>query len=113
MTLVEIMIVVIVMSLIATGVAFAVIPALSTAREDQTRIDVRRIHNAVATYMIHHQEDCPGSIDELGLSRTTRRTDAWDHDFVIECEAGREPVVISLGADGQEGTEDDICSIEE
>jgi type II secretory pathway pseudopilin PulG len=107
MTLVEIMIVVIVMALIASGVAFAVTPMVVTARETQTRTDVRTIQNAVSLYMVQHGA-CPGSVAELTLGSSTRRVDAWGHDFAIDCDIDSEPVVTSPGQDGEHGTSDDI-----
>jgi type II secretory pathway pseudopilin PulG len=112
MTLVEIMIVVIVMALIATGVAFAVTPMVVTGRETQTQSDVRVIQNAVSLYLVQHGV-CPGSIDDLTLSRAARRVDAWDNAFAIECDVEQEPMVVSAGQDGQQGTADDIRSADD
>ena len=113
MTLVEIMIVVIIMALIATGVAFAVIPMLGEARGTQTSTDMRVVQGAVTLYMVHHGS-CPGSVGDLvddgRLSRSARTTDAWNNEFQIICEGETEPIVISGGPDGQVGTEDDIRS---
>lgn len=110
MTLVEIMIVVIVMALIATGVAFAVVPMLLQARIHQTERDVRVIHQAVGLYMTRNSDECPRSVDELSLSNSARRTDAWGSPFSIECISGDEPAVSSPGPDRQPGTTDDISS---
>lgn len=112
MTLVEIMIVVIIMALIATGVAFAVIPMLGQARIEQTRTDLRVVLQATTIFMAQNRDRCPASVAELvedgQLSRSARTTDAWGNDFSIQCEAGSEPVAMSPGPDGQEGTSDDI-----
>ncbi len=111
MTLVEIMIVVIIMALIATAVGVAVLPQLRRAREDQTRSDAQQVQSAAVLYFGQQPSaDCPTVADlmEEGLlDRSRRTTDAWDHDFVIECE-GDDIWVLSAGADGQMGTEDDI-----
>jgi general secretion pathway protein G len=111
MTLVEIMIVVIIMALIATAVGVAVLPQLRRAREDQTRSDAQQVQSAAVLYLGQEPgADCPSVADlsEAGvLDRTRRTTDAWDHDFVLECE-GDDIWVLSAGADGQMGTEDDI-----
>ena len=110
MTLVEIMIVVIIMALIATGVAFAVLPMLADARVTQTSTDMRTIHGAVTLYIVHHG-NCPESVGDLiddgRLSANARSTDAWDNEFTIICE-GNEPVIVSNGPDEQPNTEDDI-----
>lgn len=111
MTLVEIMIVVIVMSLIATGVAYAVVPMMVSSKEQQAQIDARVLQHAVSLYVVQHGV-CPESVDELPLSSTSRRVDAWGHGFVVVCDIDDEPVVISLGRDGQRGTDDDISSSE-
>lgn len=111
MTLVEIMIVVIVMSLIATGVAYAVVPMMISTRERQTHNDARVLQHAVSLYMVQHG-GCPESVEELPLSRSSRRVDAWGHSFVVVCDIEDEPVVVSPGRDGQQGTDDDISSAE-
>ena len=111
MTLVEIMIVVIIMALIATAVGVAVLPQLRRAREDATRSDAQQVQSAAVLYLGQEPgAECPTVADltEAGvLDRTRRTTDAWDHEFVIECE-GDDIYVMSAGADGQMGTEDDI-----
>jgi general secretion pathway protein G len=112
MTLVEIMIVVIIMALIATGVAFAVIPMLGEARVEQTRTDLRVIQQAATIYMAQNRDQCPSAVNDLvedgQLSRSARTTDAWGNAFGIQCEPGVEPTAISAGPDGQEGTADDV-----
>lgn len=106
MTLTEIMVVVIIMALIATGVALAVLPRLKEAKIKQTRSDIRVVQSAVTLWLADNSNGCP-SIDQLGLSRGARSKDAWDHDFIIRCD-GDEPSVASTGPDGEQGTEDDI-----
>lgn len=111
MTLVEIMIVVIIMALIAGGVAAAVLPQLARARITQTRSDALSVQSAAVMYLAQEPgADCP-TVDELVetsmLDRSRRVKDAWDRDFVIECE-GNDILVSSAGPDGQMGTEDDV-----
>ncbi len=111
MTLVEIMIVVIIMALIATAVGVAVLPQLRNARVTQTRSDAQQVQSAAVLYLGQEPgAECPSAADlvEAGvIDRTRRTTDAWDHEFVIECE-GDDIYVLSPGPDGQMGTEDDI-----
>ena len=111
MTLVEIMIVVIIMALIATGVAFAVIPMLGEARATQTSSDMQVIQGAVTLYMVHHG-NCPGSVQDLvddrRLSGSARTTDAWGSEFQIICEGDSDPIIVSAGSDRQAGTSDDL-----
>jgi type II secretory pathway pseudopilin PulG len=111
MTLVEIMIVVIIMALIATGVAFAVIPMLQDARETQARTDMGVIQQATTLFIVHNG-NCPSSVQDLvdaqRLSSAARTVDPWGNDFDIVCEGDGEPVIVSPGQDGELGTEDDI-----
>src|SRR6188474_42660 len=99
MTLTEIMVVVIIMALIATGVALAVLPRLKDARIRATKSDVHVVQSAATLWMAENN-GCP-TIDQLPLSRGARTKDAWDHDFVISCE-GDEPAVASAGPDGEQ-----------
>lgn len=110
-TLVEIMIVVIIMALIATGAAVVVLPRLEQARIDSTRTDAATVRGAVEMYLAERPGgECPSVEDLTGggyLSGTSRTTDAWDNAYSIECD-GMTVTVISAGPDGQPGTEDDI-----
>ncbi|HEY8428331.1 MAG TPA: type II secretion system protein [Sandaracinaceae bacterium] len=111
MTLVEIMIVVIIMALIATGVAVAVMPQLERAKIRDTQTGVAAVRGAAEMYLADSPgNDCP-SVEDLVeggfLNRNTRTTDAWDNEFSIECD-GTDVIVTSAGPDGQMGTEDDI-----
>ena len=111
MTLIEIMIVVIIMAMIATGVAVAVMPQLDKAKIKQAKSDIGAIRTAVQLYLAENSNKCP-SVQELQeeryLDKNKRVTDPWDRDFGINCPAGDDPDVYSYGPDGQEGTEDDI-----
>lgn len=122
MTLIEIMIVVIIMAMIATGVAVAVIPQLDKSRIKAARKDVAAIRTAVQLYLAEHPGKCPGLEDlksERYLDKAKRTTDPWDKDFVINCVDGDDPEVFSLGPDMQEGGcdpgrgEDDGCEEQE
>lgn len=110
MTLVEIMIVVIIMALIATGVSLAVIPQVRKARIKETKTDIQAVRSAVTLWLQDHPGECP-TVEQLvqsgELDRSKRTADAWDNGFLITCE-GDEPIVSSRGPDGQEGTDDDI-----
>jgi len=105
-TLIEIMIVVIIMALIATGVAVAVIPAMERSRIKTARSDVAAIRSAVQMYLADHPSGCP-TVEDLKSKRyvdkSKRTTDPWDRDFVITCIEGDDPEVFSLGPDGNEG----------
>jgi general secretion pathway protein G len=111
MTLVEIMVVVIIMAIIAAAVGFAVVPRVLQARIETTRTDARTIAQIATNYVVERPNaDCPSVQDlvEGGyMDRNQRTVDAWDHEFVVECD-GNGVVVISGGPD--EGEQDDIRS---
>lgn len=110
MTLVEIMIVVIIMALIATAVGMAVLPALTSSRIEQTRSDAATMQGAVTAYLATGGDGCPSSAELAAsgvLNASTRGRDAWDNEFVIECD-GDQIRVSSPGPDGQLGTGDDV-----
>jgi len=106
MTLIEIMIVVIIMAMIATGVAVAVMPQLEKSRIKTARSDVAAIRTAVQLYLADNPSGCP-SVEDLKqgrlLDQAKRTTDPWDQEFVIKCQAGDDPEVYSIGPDKQEG----------
>ena len=111
MTLIEIMIVVIIMAMIATGVAVAVMPQWEKSQIKAAKTDVAAIRTAVQLYLTENPGKCP-SIEDLKteryLDKGKRTTDPWDKEFVISCPDGDDPDVFSLGPDMQEGTEDDV-----
>jgi prepilin-type N-terminal cleavage/methylation domain-containing protein len=105
MTLTEIMVVVIIMALISTAVAAAVIPAIQKAKIQATQNDVRVVRGAAQRWMTENA-GCP-AFEELTLDAGARQLDVWDHPFAIECD-GSGPIVSSRGPDGDAGTDDDI-----
>jgi general secretion pathway protein G len=110
MTLIEIMIVVVIMALVATGVGIAVIPQLQKAKVQNTKGAVQTVRSAVALYIATNNADC-ATMDQLiqdkAIDKSTSTKDAWDQDFQIECD-GTEVTVTSAGPDKEFGTADDI-----
>jgi general secretion pathway protein G len=106
MTLIEIMVVVIIMAIIATGVGVAVMPRLKKARIDTATTDAAALRTAVQLYLAENGGKCP-TVDDLKtgkyLDKSKRVTDPWDKEFVINCVEDDDPEVFSLGPDGQEG----------
>ncbi len=104
MTLVEIMIVVIIMALIATGVAVAVLPQLETAKEDTTRTRAATIRSGATLYVAQSPgSDCPSVtdlVDEGYLQSGMDTSDGWGNEFTIRCEGG-EVLVVSDRYDGE------------
>jgi general secretion pathway protein G len=110
MTLIEIMIVVVIMALIATGVGIAVIPQLQKAKVSDTEAAVESVRTAVSLYIATNNAECATMdqlIEDKVIDKNKARTDAWDHEFRIDCD-GTEITVVSAGPDGQFDSEDDI-----
>lgn len=116
MTLVEIMVVVVIMAVIATGVSIYVIPKIQEGYIGTAKSDLNAMRTAIELYQIRHPSECPvnGAIDEegarrLGLKQSQRHKDPWDNEYLVRCdEGGGEPEVFSKGPDEEEGTEDDV-----
>lgn len=110
MTLIEIMIVVVIMALVATGVGLAVLPSLQKAKIQQTETAVQTVKSGVTMYIATNHSDCP-TMDQLietkTIDKSTATKDPWDHEFQIECE-GSDISVRSAGPDGEFETADDI-----
>lgn len=109
MTLVEIMAVLVIIGLVATMVGVAVLPTIEKGKIKATRADAKAIAAAAQMYLMDN-DNCPtveDLVSEQILDKSKKTKDAWDNDFVIECEDG-EIIAISSGPDKQMGTEDDI-----
>jgi len=111
MSLVEVMIVVVIIGLIASGAALGVFPKLKQAQVDTTKTGARTIRQAAESWRGGHAADeCPTPkqlIEEKQLDTASKISDAWDKPFKILCE-DEETYVMSGGPDKKEGTADDI-----
>jgi general secretion pathway protein G len=101
MTLIEIMIVIIIMAMIATGVSLGVMRQLDKAKVKDARMGACTIANAARLYIAEYNQ-CP-TIEQVKeeLNKDARTKDPWDRDYVIECQ-GRDPIVYSQGVEGNE-----------
>ena len=110
-TLIEVMIVVVILGLIAGGVAVAVLPKLKEAQIKTTRTSAMELRRATETWRATHASDqCPTLEDlrkDKAVDSASKLSDAWDDPFKIVCEED-ETVVTSFGHDKKEGTADDI-----
>jgi general secretion pathway protein G len=106
MTLIEIMIVILIMAMIATGVSLAVVSRLNAAQEKDARIGSCTIRSAVQMYIAEHPRKCP-SLEDLKdgyLDAAKGAQDPWEQDYVVDCAGNaKDPDVYSLGPDGQSG----------
>ncbi|MFH1438374.1 MAG: prepilin-type N-terminal cleavage/methylation domain-containing protein [Pseudomonadota bacterium] len=107
-TIMEIMIVLLIITILATGVTIAVIPALGKAKKRATCVRITQVLTAVEMYYAETGE-CP-SMDELKSEKSLKGdpVDAWDQEFKIECTSDDVIEVVSSGKDKNFGTEDDL-----
>ena len=109
-TLVEVLIVVAIMSMIATTVVVAVIPKFKDAQIQTASQSAREIRNAVTRYRARGTDQCPTVaqlVTEKEIDSASKLDDPWGSPFKIEC-ADDEIYVTSVGADKKEGSADDI-----
>ena len=110
-TLVEVLIVVAIMSLIATTVVVAVIPKFQQAQEDTALNSAREIRNAVVRWRATRGgDDCPTVaqlVTDKEIDTASKVDDLWGSSFKIACTSD-EVTVSSLGRDKKEGTKDDL-----
>ena len=110
MTLIEIMVVTLIIALMSTGVAVAVINVFDDTKLDIARGDVKTLKTAVKLYSLRSSSACPSVedlVEEEIIEPDTRREDPWETQYIIEC-AGSRADVFSAGPDKTSGTEDDI-----
>jgi general secretion pathway protein G len=116
MTLIEIMVVLAIISLILGGVGLVAFNQFKSAQSDDARNDVVQIQQAVEQFMLQKRGKCPKNLQELKASGIASRVskDPWGNDYNIVCPGEHSSVdVISPGADGELGTDDDIANYQD
>lgn len=113
MTIVELMIVLTIIASIMGVVGFFVFGALDKANIQEARIEIGQLGNMVdAYYLSSSPRGLPGSLQQLaeGPSPLTEKVpaDPWGSEYIYKVEGGRKYTIYSVGADGAEGTDDDI-----
>jgi len=122
-TLIEIMAVIIIIGLLAAIGAVNFLGQTDRAKVTTTKANLKMLHNAVAqfkmdtgrypteeeglTVLIEQPSDVTGYQEGGYLNSTTIPKDAWGREFIYIAypESGKPYVVVSYGADGQEGGE--------
>lgn len=118
MTLLEIMIVLAILALVmGLLVGPRVLQSFQDAEEETTRILVSQFaDDAYPRWRADHRgERCPGDLsDLLDYLNADDTEDAWGNELIMRCgddaPEGRQFGVVSLGEDGEEGTDADIRS---
>lgn len=122
-TMVELMAVLVIIGLLAGVVAVNVVGKIDKARVTQTKANLKLLHNSVTQFKLDTGEypseevglmeliEQPGDVegwDPGGYLETTEiPKDGWKNDFyyMLYPESGKPFVIISYGADGEEGGE--------
>ena len=110
-TLVEVLIVVAIMSLIATTVVVAVIPKFQHAQDETALASARQIRTAVVQWRsTRGGDECP-TVAQLRsdkeIDTASKTDDPWGSQYKIVC-AEDEITVTSPGRDKKENTGDDL-----
>jgi general secretion pathway protein G len=123
-TIIEIMAVIVIIGILAGIVAVNVVGRIDKARVVSTKASLKMLHNAVIQFkldtgryptedeglnaLIEQPTDVTGWNTGGYLETTEIPKDAWGYDFVYQLypESGKPFVIISYGADGEEGGED-------
>jgi general secretion pathway protein G len=123
-TMVELMAVLIILGLLAAVVVRNFVGATDKARVTTTKANLKLLHNAVNQFkmdttrfptedeglqaLIEQPSDAENWPPGGYLESTDLPKDGWGRDFIYQLlpESGKPFVIISLGADGEEGGED-------
>ncbi|MDD5326257.1 MAG: type II secretion system major pseudopilin GspG [Phycisphaerae bacterium] len=128
-TMVELMAMLIIIGLLATLVVTKVATKIDQARITTTKANLKVLHSAVNQFKMDtgrfptEEEGLMALVEQPSdviryepggyLETTEIPTDGWGNDFIYEIspESGKSFVIKSLGADGEEGGEDDDADL--
>jgi general secretion pathway protein G len=128
-TMVELMAMLIIIGLLATLVVTKVASKIDQARVTTTKANLKLLHNAVNQFKMDtgrfptEEEGLMALIEQPSdvtryepggyLETTDIPKDGWGNDFIYELspESGKPFVIKSLGADGEEGGEDNDADL--
>ena len=128
-TMIELMAMLIIIGLLATLVVTKVASKIDQARVTTTKANLKLLHNAVNQFKMDtgrfptEEEGLMALIEQPSdvvryepggyLETTEIPRDGWQNDFIYELspESGKPFVIKSLGADGEEGGEDNDADL--
>lgn len=108
-TLVEVIIVVAILAMVASGVALVALPKFKEAQVQTARTGAQVLRQAVQAYQISNS-DCPTVsqlVTEKLVDKGTSTTDPWGGSYQLSCD-NDEITVTSAGPDKKTGTADDV-----
>ena len=122
-TIIEVMAVIVIIGILASIVAVNVIGRINKARATATKANLKMLHSAVIQFkldtgrypaeetglqeLIEQPTDVTGWNTGGYLETTSLPKDAWGNEFIYQLlpESGKPFVIISYGANGEEGGE--------
>lgn len=112
MTLIEIMVVIVIIGVLGSALAYGVFGALGDAKEDICKSQIANVGQIIEAYEAKNGE-YPGSLQELAEGKKARLKadnlkDPWRKDLDYR-PSGDQFSLCSGGTDKKLGTEDDIC----
>ena len=118
LTLVEIMVVMAILGVLMAVLGGSLLGYLDDANADATKLTIGKIDGALQVYAAKHKGKFPST--SQGLEAAAKYmpdgqvpTDAWGQDFQYYSPGTHSSAaydILSVGKDGQEGTEDDVKS---
>ncbi|MEZ5965763.1 MAG: type II secretion system protein GspG [Planctomycetota bacterium] len=118
-TLVEVMVVIVILGILATIVGRNVIGASDTARIESAKMQVLELKKVVDSFYVTNAR-MPDDWNQLIEKDSTGKkyldgneppVDPWGSEYILQRgDRANEMVIVSLGPDRQEGSEDDITS---
>ncbi len=115
-SLIELMVVITIIGLLGGIVGVNVFKYMKRANISTTKTQMRSIEQAIAGYKLEHRR-LPDTLDELmgeegDLGEGPVPKDAWGNDFFYEARGSKDYDLISWGADGVEGGDDEDADID-
>lgn len=123
-TMIEMMAVIVIIGILGGIVAVSVVGKIDKARVISTKASLKMLHNAVVQFkldtgryptedvglqeLVEQPTDVTGWNPGGYLETTTIPKDAWGYEFIYQLypESGKPFVIISYGANGEEGGEE-------
>jgi len=110
-TLFEVLIVVAILAMVASGVAVFALPKFREAQVKQAETGARVIRGAIQNWQrVNNEVSCPTVsqlIQEKELDSANSTDDLWAQAYILQC-TDDDVVVMSSGPDKKRGTPDDI-----
>jgi general secretion pathway protein G len=110
-TLVEVLIVVAIIAMVASGVAVFALPRYKEAQIKSAETGARVIRGAIQNWQrVNNESTCPTIsqlVQEKQLDSASNTSDPWGEQYMLSC-TDDDVIVASNGPDKKKGTPDDI-----